>query len=72
MIKNWFSVAVDILQTFLWSKKYFLPVIAGFIIATPLPDKMGVALLATLKIISSRVFFMISFLLNTIGIFIII
>jgi hypothetical protein len=53
-------------------KKYFLPVIAGFIIASPLPDEMGVALLATSKIISSRMFFIISFLLNTTGIFIII
>ena len=52
-------------------KKYFLPVIAGFIIASPFPDEMGVALLATSKIISSRIFFVISFLLNTIGIFII-
>lgn len=53
-------------------KKYFLPVIAGFIIASPLPDEMGVALLATSKVISSRVFFIISFLLNTTGMFIII
>jgi len=53
-------------------KKYFLPVLAGFIIASPLPDEMGVALLATSKIISSRVFFAISFLLNTSGIFVII
>ncbi len=52
-------------------KKYFLPVIAGFIIASPLPDEMGVALLATSKVISSRVFFVVSFLLNTIGIFVI-
>ena len=52
-------------------KKYFLPVIAGFIIASPLPDEMGVALLASSKIISSRIFFVISLLLNTTGIFVI-
>ncbi len=52
-------------------KKYLLPVIAGFIIASPLPDEMGVALLATSKIISSRIFFVISFALNTTGIFVI-
>ena len=52
-------------------KKYFLPVFAGFVIASPLPDEVGVALLASSKIISSRIFFLISFILNTTGIFVI-
>lgn len=50
---------------------YFLPVLASFLIATPLPDEIGVALLASTRQISTRVFSMISFTLNTIGIFII-
>jgi len=51
-------------------KKYFIPVFAGLIIASPFPDEMGVALLASSKIISSRIFFVISFVLNTAGIFV--
>ena len=52
-------------------KKYFLPVAAGFIIASPLPDEIGVSLLAASKIISTKIFSIISYLLNTAGIFVI-
>lgn len=52
-------------------KKYFLPVTAGFIIASPLPDEIGISLLATSRIISIKRFSLISFLLNTMGILII-
>ncbi|MDP3765383.1 MAG: hypothetical protein Q8R04_02625, partial [Nanoarchaeota archaeon] len=52
-------------------KKYFAPVIAGFIIASPLPDVLGVSLLAASRTISMRMFSVISYLLNTAGIFII-
>ena len=48
-------------------KKYLLPVLAGFIIASPLPDEIGVCLLAASKI-SPRVFSLLSYLLNTLGI----
>jgi len=52
-------------------KKYFIPVAAGFIIASPLPDEIGISLLATSKIVSTKVFSLMSYLLNTIGILII-
>jgi len=52
-------------------KKYTLPVIAGFIIASPLPDEIGVSLLASVKVISIEVFSLMTYLLNTIGIFVI-
>ena len=50
-------------------KKYFLPVVAGFVIASPLPDEIGVAMLASSGLISTKVFSVISYLLNTAGIF---
>lgn len=52
-------------------KEYFLPVIAGFVIASPLPDEIGVTMLAATKIISTKVFSVISYLLNTAGIFVV-
>ena len=50
-------------------KKYTLPIIAGFIIASPLPDEIGVAMLAASKVISTKIFAIVSYLLNTAGIF---
>ena len=50
-------------------KKYILPVFAGFIIASPLPDEIGVSLLAFSGNISMKVFSIISYVLNTAGIF---
>ena len=52
-------------------KKYFIPVLAGFIIASPLPDEIGVSLLAASRSISTKVFAILSYILNTSGIFII-
>ena len=52
-------------------KRYLIPVIAGFIIASPLPDEIGVSLLAASKTISIKIFSVISYLLNTAGIFVI-
>ena len=49
-------------------KKYTLPVIAGFIIASPLPDEIGVTMLAASKVISTKIFSIMSYLLNTAGI----
>lgn len=63
-IVNYFSSKVPGLI-----KKYTLPVAAGFIIASPLPDEIGVSLLAASTIISTKVFMIISYLLNTAGIF---
>lgn len=52
-------------------KKYLIPVIAGFIIASPLPDEIGVSLLAASRIVSLKIFSVISYVLNTAGIFVI-
>ena len=52
-------------------KKYLLPVFAGFIIASPLPDEIGVTLLAVHRHISVKMFMVLSYLLNTAGIFVI-
>ena len=52
-------------------KRYLLMVVAGFIIASPLPDEIGVTLLAASKSLSAKVFSVISYVLNTAGIFVI-
>ena len=52
-------------------KKYVILVIAGFIIASPLPDEIGVTMLAASRNISTKLFSVISYLLNTAGIFVI-
>ena len=52
-------------------KSFFFPVLAAFIIASPLPDEMGVPLMAASTRISARAFSAISFSLNTFGIFMI-
>ncbi len=52
-------------------KENLLPVAAGFIIASPLPDEIGVTLLAASRNISIEIFSVISYVLNTAGIFVI-
>ncbi|MBS3078858.1 hypothetical protein J4218_01940 [Candidatus Pacearchaeota archaeon] len=52
-------------------KNYLLYIFAGIVIASPLPDELGVIMLAGLTKIRIRSFMVISFLFNTIGIFII-
>lgn len=52
-------------------KRYLMPIFVGFIIASPLPDEIGISLLATSKTISMRIFSIIAYLFNTVGIFII-
>ncbi len=54
--------------------KYFswtLPVIGALIIASPLPDELGVSLMGISRL-STRKFILLSFLLNSIGIFLIV
>lgn len=51
-------------------KVYLLYLLAGFFIASPFPDEIGVSILAGLTSIRLKVFAIISFVLNTIGIFI--
>ncbi len=50
-------------------KSLFFPLLAAFIIASPLPDEIGVTLIAASTRISTRTFSIISFVLNTFGIF---
>jgi len=52
-------------------RKYLLPVTAGLIIASPLPDEIGVSLIAASRNISMKIFSIVSYMLNTAGIFII-
>ncbi len=51
-------------------KNYLLFVFAGIVIASPLPDELGVSMLAGLTKIKVRVLAIISFLMNSFGIFI--
>lgn len=51
--------------------KFFLPFIGALVIASPLPDELGVAMLGTSKI-GDRIFFPLVFAANSIGIFIVI
>lgn len=48
--------------------KYFLPVLGAAIVASPLPDEIGVALMGASKM-KRRYFIPISYLLNAIGIY---
>jgi len=49
-------------------KKHLAPVLAGFIIASPLPDEIGVSLLAASHKISAKKFALLSFSFNSLGI----
>ena len=49
-------------------KNYLLPVLACFIIALPLPDEIGIAILAASRRIPTKVFVIISYALNIAGI----
>ncbi len=52
-------------------KKYFLWTVAGFLIASPLPDEFGVSLLSGFTAFNKKIFSLISYALNTTGIFVI-
>lgn len=52
-------------------RKYVLPAFAGFLIASPLPTEIGIALMATLKKVSIKRFLIIAYLLHTFGILLI-
>ena len=52
-------------------KKYTLWTIAGFLIASPLPDEFGVSLISGFTTLDKKVFSIISYLLNTGGILVI-
>ena len=50
------------------SLRFFVLLIGCIIIASPLPDELGVTLIASYKEITQKWFIMVSYLLNTIGI----
>lgn len=52
-------------------KKYLLWSIAGFLIASPLPDEFGVSLVSGFTNLDKKIFIAISYLLNTLGILVI-
>lgn len=52
-------------------KKYLVPVLAGIIIVLPIPSEIGISILATLKTLDLKIFLFISYMLNSLGIFII-
>lgn len=52
-------------------KKYTLWTIAGFLIASPLPDEFGVSLISGFTTLNKKIFSAISYLLNTAGILVI-
>jgi len=52
-------------------KKYLSPLLAIIVIASPLPDELGVSMFAGLTKISKAKFIMISFMLNSLGILVI-
>lgn len=51
-------------------KQYIIPIVAGIIIAAPVPDEIGVVMLASDKFVKTKWFMVISFLMNTLGILI--
>lgn len=50
-------------------KEYLFPIIAAFVIASPLPDEIGVFMLASYRKISLNTFMILSYFLNTFGIY---
>jgi hypothetical protein len=50
-------------------RMYVLWSVVGFVIASPLPDEMGVTLLSGVRKIDARVFAVTSFVLNTVGVY---
>lgn len=52
-------------------REYTLWTIAGFLIASPLPDEFGVSLISGFTQLDKKVFAMISYVLNSSGIFVI-
>ncbi|OGS55715.1 MAG: hypothetical protein A3K60_00985 [Euryarchaeota archaeon RBG_19FT_COMBO_56_21] len=50
---------------------YIILGVAGFVIASPLPDEIGVAMLAGIATVRDRTFAVMSFALNTLGILVV-
>ena len=64
-------VIIDIEKKFHHVKRYALMILAGLIIASPLPTEFGVALFSSLKEMTTKRFLILAYLLHTAGIFII-
>lgn len=58
-------------KTPLWIRSYILPIFAGIIVSTPLPDELGVAMIASSHKISFPIFSVVTFVFSAFGIFII-
>ena len=58
----------DIFNTHLF--RFFIPFIGALIIASPLPDEIGIAMLGMSKV-KGRIFFLLSFIANSAGILVI-
>lgn len=67
----WFQHFIHLFHTHLSErvKKYVLWMIAGFLIASPLPDEFGVSLLSGFSNINPIAFAMIAFGCNLVGVF---
>ena len=52
-------------------KKFIVPVLGGIIIGSPLPDEIGVSLIAMQRSMKTWLFMLLSYSLNTAGIFVI-
>ncbi len=52
-------------------KKSLVPLIGWFIVGSPLPDELGIAMLASSRNVSTNIFMALSYLLNTAGIFVV-
>lgn len=51
--------------------KHIFPALAGFLIASPLPTEIGVAMMASIKNLSVKKFLIIAFILHSLGILLI-
>lgn len=51
-------------------RKYLAVLFAGIIIASPLPDEIGVSMLAGVTRISTKVFMVVSFVMNSLGVYV--
>lgn len=65
------KVVVAIGRPFHHFKRYALMMLAGIIISSPLPTEFGIAMFSSLKGMTTRRFLIITYLLHTLGIFVI-
>lgn len=66
LVKGGYAGASGVLPR--WLQDYLLVLVGGFIIASPLPDELGVSLWAASRRITTRWFLALSVVCNTVGI----